>query len=409
MAEIPYPIVFDRARAQQRPHRKSKLGCKVCKARKIKCDEVRPVCGNCYRRFPNPEEECEFEYNSPQRGFSPSSANEPRPSTSRASSISTTFSSSLPTSRSMELRLFHHYSTVTCLTMPTCEEEAGIRMWKTTIPSLAFECTYVYSAILAISALHLLSLTPDDIALKAATYQYIDETVSTHREEMNVPNSSNSVNRLATSVLLTLHAKLRTICERTTSGPYSLPINYFILQHGANDMFLSTPEWGSAFTAYVAVYSHLAPHLQPPAPPQPENHAYINRDFPYDPLPNYVEFDESLLLDRKELYVHALTYISLIKECILKGENPSWIRHRLGIFPTTLRKGFCTLIQEEDPLCLLIVARLFALLKFVDEPWYLQGTAEYEVRGLETMLPDEWKWGMEWPLGILENSSLFMS
>ncbi|KAE9366361.1 hypothetical protein N431DRAFT_352500 [Stipitochalara longipes BDJ] len=382
--------MFDRARAQQRPHRKSKLGCKVCKARKIKCDEVRPVCGNCYRRFPNPEEECEFEYDSSQRGFSPSSAKGPTQSSSRASSISTTLSSGLPTSRSMELRLFHHYSTVTCLTMPTCEESAGLSMWKVTIPSLAFECTYIYSAILAIAALHLLTLTPDDIALKAATYQYIDETVSAHREEMSIVANSKSLNRLAASILLTMHAKLRTICEKNNSGPYSLPTNYFILQHGANDIFLQTPEWGSEFQAYI----------------NPQNHIYINREFPYDPLPNYVEFDDSITLDRKGIYFHALTYTSLIKECILKGENPPWIRHRLAIFPTTLRKDFCVLLQEEDTLTLLIVARLFALLKFVDEPWYLQGTAEYEVRGLESVVPEEWKWGMQWPLEILECSLL---
>jgi hypothetical protein len=65
-------------------------------------------------------------------------------------------------------------------------------------------------------------------------------------------------------------------------------------------------------------------------------------------------------------------------------------------------------MEEADPLSLLIVARLFTLGKFVDEPWWLQGTAEYEVKGLETLIPEEWKWGMEWPLEILENSLLFI-
>jgi hypothetical protein len=279
-------------------------------------------------------------------------------------------------------------------------------MWKGTIPSLAFECSCIYSAILAIAALHLLTPIPDDIALKAATYQYIDETVSAHREEMSVIASSNSLNRLTASILLTMHAKLRTICERNTGGPYTLPISYFILQHGANDIFLQTSEWGSEFKAYVDVYSHLAHHLQLPPPPEPQNHIYMNREFPYDPLPNYVAFGTSITPDWKDIYTHAFTYISLIKECILKGENPPWIRHRLAIFPTIQRKDFCVLMQEEDPLSLLIVAKLFALLKFVAKPWYLQGTAEYEVRGLETMCPEEWKWGIEWSLEILENSWL---
>jgi len=70
----------------------------------------------------------------------------------------------------MELRLFHHFSTVTCLTMPSCENEDGLRMWNFLIPRLSFDCTYIYSAILGVAALHLLTLTPDDGV--ACTYQF---------------------------------------------------------------------------------------------------------------------------------------------------------------------------------------------------------------------------------------------
>jgi hypothetical protein len=62
-----------------------------------------------------------------------------------------------------------------------------------------------------------------------------------------------------------------------------------------------------------------------------------------------------------------------------------------GIVPSVLGKDFHVLMQEEDPLSLTILARFFALLKFVDAPWWLQGTAEYEVKGLETLVPKEWK------------------
>ncbi|KAI0445776.1 hypothetical protein F4803DRAFT_506387 [Xylaria telfairii] len=35
--------------ARRRPHRKSRNGCDLCKKRKVKCDEVKPVCGGCVR------------------------------------------------------------------------------------------------------------------------------------------------------------------------------------------------------------------------------------------------------------------------------------------------------------------------------------------------------------------------
>ncbi|PHH73571.1 hypothetical protein CDD83_4714 [Cordyceps sp. RAO-2017] len=45
----------------KRPHKKSRNGCEACKARKIKCDETRPVCQTCTSRsqeciFPNFQE-----------------------------------------------------------------------------------------------------------------------------------------------------------------------------------------------------------------------------------------------------------------------------------------------------------------------------------------------------------------
>lgn len=292
--------------------------------------------------------------------------------------------------------------------MPTCEEPAGLNMWKVTIPSFAFECSYIYSAILGIAALHLLTLTPDDIALKAATYQYIDETVTAHREEMSITDTSSPSNRFTASILLTMHAKLRTRCEANSGVPYTLPISYFSLQNGAKDLWNQTSEWASEMKAYVNCYSHLARPLEPHKPPEFHHHTYINREFPHDPLPSLVESDISITPDRKGIYTRALTYISLIKECIVKGEKPPWIQHRLSIVPSVLGKDFCVLMQERDPLSLVILARLFALLKFVDEPWWLQGTAEYEVHGLETIVPEEWKWGLEWPLGILGNSLLLV-
>ncbi|KAL4862607.1 hypothetical protein BDV12DRAFT_178583 [Aspergillus spectabilis] len=40
----------------RRTHKKSRHGCKSCKQRRVKCDEIRPVCGNCRQR----EEPCGF-------------------------------------------------------------------------------------------------------------------------------------------------------------------------------------------------------------------------------------------------------------------------------------------------------------------------------------------------------------
>jgi hypothetical protein len=71
--------------------------------------------------------------------------------------------------------------------------------------------------------------------------------------------------------------------------------------------------------------------------------------------------------------------------------------------PNIMPTGFLALIQKEDPLALVILARLLVLLKFVDESWWLKGTAEYEIRGLHRVVLVEWKWAVEWPMRLLES------
>ncbi|GAO47214.1 hypothetical protein SAICODRAFT_26258 [Saitoella complicata NRRL Y-17804] len=56
---------YDNQHASKRPklkrksHTKSRTGCSICKARRIKCDEVQPHCANCVRH--GSQEECDIE------------------------------------------------------------------------------------------------------------------------------------------------------------------------------------------------------------------------------------------------------------------------------------------------------------------------------------------------------------
>jgi hypothetical protein len=47
------------------------------------------------------------------------------------------------------------------------------------------------------------------------------------------------------------------------------------------------------------------------------------------------------------------------------------------------------------------LARFFALLKYIEEPWRLKGTPEFEVRGLAGLVSENWEWSMKWPLEVL--------
>ncbi|KAK4244333.1 hypothetical protein C7999DRAFT_17397 [Corynascus novoguineensis] len=111
---------------KRRTHHKSRLGCKNCKTRKIKCDEKKPSCSNCIRR----KVDCDF-----------TAVGTPHPNLS-------------PTGLSMtDLELLHNYTSTTYLTL---SESPTIRQfYRNTVVQVGFDCDYIMRGVLALSGLHL--------------------------------------------------------------------------------------------------------------------------------------------------------------------------------------------------------------------------------------------------------------
>ncbi|KAF2002450.1 hypothetical protein P154DRAFT_618522 [Amniculicola lignicola CBS 123094] len=132
----------------RRSHRKSRNGCASCKRRRIKCDETKPQCSNCTKHAVS----CDY----------PSPVSQSPMPTQLSPASSTTVSGD-------ELRgvewgpitaeLMHHWSTSTSCTLS--EEPTLQTFMQVTVPHIAFGHEHVLHMILAISALHLSRLRPD--------------------------------------------------------------------------------------------------------------------------------------------------------------------------------------------------------------------------------------------------------
>ncbi|KAL0573939.1 transcription factor [Marasmius crinis-equi] len=149
-----------------RAHNKSRLGCNLCKKRRVKCDEKRPVCGSCERR----KTECIFDYYSPDAGYgqeslvrTPSDTDSGFGSRSPVDSLQMTpFSPTVQhpltpapfTSLDMtSLRLFYHYCNVTSSTLAYSDNIlSGLQQY---IPQLAFGHPSLMHALLAVAAQHM--------------------------------------------------------------------------------------------------------------------------------------------------------------------------------------------------------------------------------------------------------------
>jgi hypothetical protein len=295
----------------------------------------------------------------------------------------------------MELRLFHHYSTITGYTLPLCEEPYGVNMWTKSIPSIAFDCQQVCSAVLSLAAMHLLRITPNDLSIRAAMYQYVNETISSQREEVMSITTTNSLSLFTTSMLLATHSKLRAISLATSDESYTPPLDWFYLHAGVREVGRET--LSHIEDSDIRAYAFLNPESDAALSLIPDSPV----DFPDDPF-LYLWDEPSLPPERREIYAQALEYLELVKSRIKAGEKSHWIQRRLALMPGEVPKGFVGLLEEEDPLAFAILARFFALLRYMEEPWWLKGTAEFEIRGLAGLVSEDLEWSMRWPLEILE-------
>lgn len=297
----------------------------------------------------------------------------------------------------MERRLFYHYATCTALSMPLCEEPCALQLWTIDIPSIAFEFQSVYNAVLGVAALHLLSQNPEDDKLRAAACHYTQDTISSHRLDLSEINSRNSEALLATSTLINMHAKLcsRYLKDGSTSHD---PLAYFRLQDGVRNLLRGTLSLDPS--SKMQTYLRMEPYLD-------YYHTWIPNSgediFPDDPLIPYIVGNPDITPEKRNIYDKTLERVLSIKNAMLSGHMIYWVRRLVAATPAFVPSGIVSLLEERDPVALAIIARYFALMKFVDQPWWMQGYAEHEIYSLLSLMPEDQQWTMAWPLGILEN------
>ena len=82
------------------------------------------------------------------------------------------------------------------------------------------------------------------------------------------------------------------------------------------------------------------------------------------------------------------------------------IHRRLATMPLRLPPRYLELVEQHDPRALALLARNLALLKTNSGIWWLHGVgrhsvAESAVRGIRSLLPNEWTWAMDWPQKVI--------
>ncbi|KAM0254777.1 hypothetical protein ACHAQJ_006434 [Trichoderma viride] len=429
----------------RRSHKKSRAGCRRCKNRKIKCDEVHPRCGNCSKHGVM----CDFEnrqvldelhtlptpvtrspqapVSAPTSSGSMSMTSTTAPSTSVIStyddhrispsrlsppSTSSTPSLTLPSvpiitsmtrqgDRLLEFQLWHQYISSTSKTL-VMNSPASTDIWQKDVPRLALEGrTYLIDAVLSVAALHLRFKNPEDRVMIEASHAYSASTLAEYCRSLTKGITAENADALfLTSCLIAFQATASRLFIKEDSDltdpseshrRYALPLSWFHAFQGVKTIVATSWQWiRNSATVKVVIDSQpgFMLDLNPLGPESFFGHLLDDLDEELE------QEDESNRAATNQGYFHAV--------CVLNWAHKNQYAPSALALPSTVSRRYVELVEAKRPRALAILACFFALLKRMDNVWWLDDVARREVMGLVSLFETGSKWWrhLEWPIRI---------
>jgi len=124
---------------------------------------------------------------------------------------------------------------------------------------------------------------------------------------------------------------------------------------------------------------------------------------PFEALLRWSEYPEPGGADSntQAVYEKTVEYVGGVYQALKANESPRVIFRRILCLGPLIPAQFIHFIEERRPRALAILAHHCAMARSIDDHWVFHGLAEREVRGIQSILPLEWQWAMEWPLAML--------
>ncbi|EGP83227.1 uncharacterized protein MYCGRDRAFT_77156 [Zymoseptoria tritici IPO323] len=397
----------------RRTHRKSRAGCIECKRRRIKCDEVKPSCGNCVRRTVT----CRFRSNAPAtRSEDASAATTPSQHTdptivqlSFDSTISTPTAHLIPSTAStppipsaagveipnlFHLELWHHWLTTACLTFSDDDNRVG--MWRETVPQLAVRHSYVAQLLLALSALHLARLQTVRRALCMATSTALQSSAI----DGMIDGLAASPDSDRTSSLF-IAATLLCFCN-LAKGP----------QDGQYLLYADTaePEWLGLLQgvkSILAEHRHVLADLSDEDGRAGDVEESVGPDLAlsgfsasFDKLKTSIES----LRAEDESFAKYSRPVDDLQKCFdsafWRQQGSDVIRvHSPAVFGWLYRLNaeYLKALQDGKPMALVIYAYYMVLFARLDRFWFVEGWVDHIMVDIQRRLHHTYKHWMEWP------------
>ncbi|KAI0402995.1 hypothetical protein F4802DRAFT_327055 [Xylaria palmicola] len=381
----------------RRTHQKSRLGCKTCKSRKIKCDERKPACGNCIRHHV----ECDFV------ASSAAAAAEALASSSSGSGSS---GSGIRELNPDHLELLHNYATSTYATL---SESPVVRdFYRITAVQMGLECDYVMRALLAVSSLQLAYYRPhrrEHYHSEAAHHHQIASRIAGNLiRELNASNVENLF-LFSTLTIFYAFASPRRDEQRLLVGETGIP-SWFFLHQGTRA--LSELARARADGPLAPLFRHGADRWaaregeggrQQQQQQQEEETASSSSSSPahqhLDRLRALIERDERDA-GLRSTYVNAIA--ELRKSFLSMERGRAHDEYEVtDVFVWVFQVGddFVPLLREPPTQSAAAILAFFCvLLRGLRSQWWLHGWADYLMARSYALLDAEHRLWIRWPM-----------
>ncbi|KAL2067749.1 hypothetical protein VTL71DRAFT_15845 [Oculimacula yallundae] len=400
-------------------HTKTRHGCIECKAKKVKCDQAKPVCSRCIRC----ELQCHYQILpiSPQspRILLPTNYSSPNCSDVNVSpsfapvptiiwtipTLPPTWPESIPpldASAIMtvsDIELMHYYSMIRFSPIARDSE-----IWTQVAPREAFKHRFLLHGVLAHAALFKGHLNPstasDDVIL---AMQHFSSAIRLFQPVLNDIRPDNAVAAFLLASLMVPISWGMPVVQRASQGivPRMQPAE--VMQHLFDILRLQRGMSHISTTGWPYLQEELAPlfdlQLNPPGTIFPDEEEAVLGKLEECVLLNVAGETE----ERKQVYVDALgdfrRFYPTTNSPNAKAMIHSW--------PTKVSPSFLQDMNERIPVAIIFLAYHGALLSTLPDCFWLGDAGKMLVLAVDELLPPGFEEAMEWPksqVGIARKS-----
>ncbi|OTB06266.1 hypothetical protein M426DRAFT_114717 [Hypoxylon sp. CI-4A] len=415
-------------------------GCFMCKLRKVKCNEEKPVCGNCIRFGFDCKSNASLTDitssagpGSRARGVGRSSNGRGRPRKNWAAADTTQRTSTASRSRTppslsstkdtpeppegrlgvglwatsdIELLLHYTSSTALNLSVDARPDEPIAKFWSYTVPRMGLDHPFLLRLTLSISAFHLAYLHVGEhqaVSHAELARQHYVSALAEFTAALNNPDASNGGALLVASILVcycTFAAGPNgsgdlLVCNTDDDVPspcQTLIHGVRILRETLDPVVLYS---GRMEALWKGRPSEDAMHNSKPSCPR-EDHSIREWQKPLGEVRSLVTSSQK---SDTPCCIQALDELIGIYEAVYSDENgtyngPPENKHILG-WLYRMKPPFIVCLKRKERLALLILAYYAVLFQTMDKCWYLNGWMEHLILSINAMIGVDFTTWME--------------